>query len=179
MGVSVNKKRACPHLPPLHQTGIAVRPMARPAAILENTTVEPSCRPTDGARLPRADSPATGKQTRPLEKGPKRSPQPGVPPSRWERCLRWASPTGLPTRGNPTRSRVGGGQNVRMFSERHARWRARLLQVGPSDSVGDRRTARSERLSHTGRRRRTEVSELCCVSNGFRYRRSLDRGVSC
>ena len=69
MGVSVNKKRACPHLPLLHQTGMAVRPMARPAATRENTTVEPSCRRTDGARLPRADNPVTGKRTRPLKKG--------------------------------------------------------------------------------------------------------------
>ena len=68
MGVSINKKRACPHLPPLHQTGTAVRPMARPAATRENTTVEPLCRLTDGARLPRADSPATGKHTKPLQK---------------------------------------------------------------------------------------------------------------
>ena len=64
MGVSVNKKRACSHLPPLHQTGMAVRPMARPAATRENTTVEPSCRLTDGARVPRADSPATGQAHR-------------------------------------------------------------------------------------------------------------------
>ena len=68
MGVSVNKKRACPHLPPLQQNRMAVRPMARPAAIRENTTVEPLCRRTDGARLPRADSLATGKHTRPLQK---------------------------------------------------------------------------------------------------------------
>ena len=117
MGVSVNKKRACPHLPPLHQTGMAVRPMARPAATRENTTVEPPCCLTDGARLPRADSPATGKHTKPLQNGLKRSLQTGVPPSRWERCLRWASPTGLPTRRNPTRSRVGGGQ-TRIFGIR-------------------------------------------------------------
>ena len=68
IGVSVNKKRACPHLPPRHQTETAVRPMARPAATRENTTVEPPCRRTDGARLPRADSPATGKHTKPLQK---------------------------------------------------------------------------------------------------------------
>ena len=48
---------------------MAVRPMARPAATRENTTVEPPCRRTDGARLPRADNPVTGKRTRPLKKG--------------------------------------------------------------------------------------------------------------
>ena len=101
MGVSVTKKRACPHLPPRHQTETAVRPMARPAATRENTTVDPLCRLTDGARGPRADSLATGKQTRPLQNGLKRSPQTGVPPSRWEGCLRWASPRDCRREGIP------------------------------------------------------------------------------
>jgi len=41
-------------------TDTAVRPMARPVATRENTTVDPLCRRTDGARLPRADTPVTG-----------------------------------------------------------------------------------------------------------------------
>ena len=111
MGVSVDKKRVCPHLSPRHRTETAVRPMVRPAATRENTTVEPLCRLTDGARLPRADSPAPGKHTKPLQKWADAEPANRSTPSRWERCRRWASPTGLPTRGNPTRSRVGGGQD--------------------------------------------------------------------
>lgn len=112
MGVSVNKKQACPHLPPLYQTETAVRPMARPVPTRENTTVD----------LRRCVATAAGCCERiPLERasthlpsqGPKQSARTRVPTR--EFCLRWdPAPCWIAhARGIPPRLRVGGGQTPR------------------------------------------------------------------
>ncbi len=56
MGVTVNKKQACQHLPPLHETETAARAMPRPVPTRENTTVDARLREVPRGHAPRLHS---------------------------------------------------------------------------------------------------------------------------
>ena len=80
MGVSVSKKRARPHLPPLPETETAVGPMARPAGHpREHDGGTTASSPRRGG-VAASGYPGRATTPDPLYEGPKRNPQTGVPP---------------------------------------------------------------------------------------------------